>query len=85
VLRISGTNSHNVRLTQHQQLDSQALAAFGAACIDHGTATTGLHANQKPMGAGAADFGGLVSTFHRYLDQITQNTIRGTDDYRKFS
>jgi hypothetical protein len=47
-----------------QKLDSQALAAFGAARIDHSTATTGFHANQKTVGTGAADFGGLVSAFH---------------------
>jgi hypothetical protein len=47
-----------------QKLDSQALATFGAARIDHGTATTGFHANQKTVGTGAADFGGLVSAFH---------------------
>ncbi len=44
--------------------DSQALAALGATGIDHSTATTGLHANQKTVGAGAANLGGLVSAFH---------------------
>jgi hypothetical protein len=52
--------------------NSQTFAAFGAACIDHGTATAGFHAHQKSMGAGAACFGGLVSAFHvipfRYPD-----------------
>jgi len=52
--------------------NGQTFAAFGAACIDHGTATAGFHAHQKPMGAGAACFGGLVSAFHvipiRYPD-----------------
>ena len=51
----------------NRQLDGQTLAAFGAACIDHGAATTGFHANQKAMGTGAADFGGLVSAFHSNL------------------
>jgi hypothetical protein len=45
-------------------LDSQALAALGTARVDHGAAATGLHANQKTMGTGAADFGRLVSAFH---------------------
>jgi hypothetical protein len=45
-------------------LDGQALAALGAASVDHGTATLGLHANQETVGTGAADFGRLVSTFH---------------------
>jgi hypothetical protein len=45
-------------------LDSQALAALGAACVDHSTATAGLHANEKAVGAGAFDLGGLVSAFH---------------------
>ena len=45
-------------------LDGEALAALGAACVDHGAAAAGLHADQEPMGAGAANFGGLVSAFH---------------------
>jgi len=44
--------------------DGQALAAFGAACIDHGAAAAGAHASQKAMGAGTLDFGRLVSAFH---------------------
>jgi hypothetical protein len=44
--------------------DSQALAALGAAGIDHSAAATGLHANQKAVSAGAANLGGLVSAFH---------------------
>ena len=45
-------------------LDGQTLAALGATCVDHGTATLGLHANQETVGTGAADLGRLVSTFH---------------------
>lgn len=45
-------------------LDSQALAAFGATCVDNRAAPAGFHANQKPMGSCAADFGRLVSAFH---------------------
>ena len=45
-------------------LDGQAFAAFGAACVDHGAASTGFHADQKAMGARTARFGGLVSAFH---------------------
>ncbi len=45
-------------------LDGQTLAAFGAACVDDGTATTGFHAHEETVGAGAAGLGGLVSTFH---------------------
>jgi len=44
--------------------ESQTLAALGAASVDHGTAATGLHADEKAVGAGAADFGWLVSAFH---------------------
>jgi hypothetical protein len=50
-------------------LDSQTLAAFGATCVDHSAATAGFHANQKTMGTGTADLGGLVSAFH--LDFLT--------------
>lgn len=45
-------------------LDSQTLAAFGAASIDHGTAAASFHANQEAVSAGAADLGRLVSAFH---------------------
>jgi hypothetical protein len=45
-------------------LDSQALAAFGTARVDDSAATASLHANEKAVGAGAADFGRLVGTFH---------------------
>ena len=51
-------------LPDPRELDSQALAALGAARIDHCAATASLHANQKTMGACTADFGGLVSAFH---------------------
>ena len=47
-----------------QALDSQTLAALGAACVDHGTATTGFHADQKAVSTCAACFGGLVGAFH---------------------
>jgi hypothetical protein len=45
-------------------LDSQALTAFSAACIDDSTAAASLHANQETVGTGATDFGRLVSAFH---------------------
>jgi hypothetical protein len=44
--------------------DGQTLAALGAARVDDGAAATGLHANQKTVGTGAAGLGGLVSAFH---------------------
>jgi hypothetical protein len=53
-------------------LYSQTLAAFGAACIDNCAPTACLHANQKTVSTGAANFGGLVSAFHINLNQITQ-------------
>lgn len=43
-----GSACVSLKQTRSWKLDSQALAAFGAACIDHGAATTGLHADQKP-------------------------------------
>lgn len=51
--------------TAHPGSDGQALAAFGAAGVDHGTAAAGLHANQEAVGAGAFDLGGLVSALDR--------------------
>jgi hypothetical protein len=43
---------------------SQALAALGAACVQHGAAATGCHTGAETMRALAADNGGLVGTFH---------------------
>ena len=45
-------------------LDSQTLAAFGAACGDHSAAATGFHAGEKTVRACALDFGWLVRAFH---------------------
>jgi hypothetical protein len=64
--------------------DGQALAAFRTAGIDHGTATTGFHADQKPVGTGAANLGGLVSTFHGGLS-ISRAEFGEAHDYRNFS
>jgi hypothetical protein len=43
----------------HSQTVEKALDS-----IDHGAATTGLHANQKAVGTGATCLGGLVGAFH---------------------
>jgi hypothetical protein len=72
---VAARQCHNRSVNQHQEvhvlgyasgqeLDSQALAAFGTTCVDHRTATTGFHANQKTVGTGTTDFGGLISAFH---------------------
>src|SRR4029079_11362356 len=44
--------------------DGQALAALGAPGVDDGAATARLHADEKAVGARAADLGGLVGAFH---------------------
>ena len=49
---------------QEPGLGSQAFTAFGAACIDHSTATACFHANQKSVCACAACLRGLISAFH---------------------
>ena len=49
---------------EQMALDSQALTAFGAACVDDSTAAAGLHANEETVGARAAGLGGLISAFH---------------------
>ena len=54
----------NCALGGQLKSDSQTLAAFGAASVDHCAATAGFHANQKTVCAGAFDLGGLVSAFH---------------------
>ena len=43
---------------------SQAFAALGAACVQHGAAAAGCHTGAEAMRALAADNGGLVGTFH---------------------
>jgi hypothetical protein len=55
--------------TAEQSLDSQALAALGAACIDHSAAATCFHANQKAVGTGATCLGWLVGTLHGELSK----------------
>ena len=54
-------------------LDGQAFTALGAARVDDGAATAGLHANQETVGTCAADFGRLVSAFH--LEFLTGSVL----------
>ena len=63
------------------RLDSQPLAAFGAPRVDHGATSAGFHADQKTVSARAADFGGLVGTFHLKIPVVNFRTAL---DYRKF-
>jgi hypothetical protein len=57
--------------------DRQALATLGAAGVDDSAATAGLHADQKTVGAGASDFGGLVSAFHICISVESPRTHSG--------
>jgi hypothetical protein len=71
-----------------QELGCKALAAFGAACVDHSAATTCFHANQETMSACAACFGRLISAFHFESFLITAPKalclfLGETGDYRK--
>jgi hypothetical protein len=65
--------------------DSQTLAALGATCVDHSTATAGLHANQEAVGTGATCFGRLVGTFHDFSlkPKHAQDNLSEARDYRK--
>jgi len=47
-------------------LNGEALATFGAASADDGTAGTRFHANQKTMGALATSDRRLECTFHGF-------------------
>jgi hypothetical protein len=67
-----------------QKLDSQTLAAFSAACVDHGAATACFHTNQKAVCTGAASFRWLISAFHDFSKKLSPEEIRETDDYLKF-
>ena len=51
-------------LAREAGLDSQTLAALGAACVDDSAAAAGLHTNEETVGTCATDFGWLVSAFH---------------------
>ena len=57
--------------------DCQPLATLGAARIDDGTAATGLHAHEKPVGTGAADLRGLVGALHGGLRRGLRFTRAG--------
>jgi hypothetical protein len=63
-LKLLQTQPNKTENLDELSLDSQTLAAFGAACIDNGTATRRFHACQKAMRTSAANFRGLVSAFH---------------------
>jgi hypothetical protein len=66
--RVRGAIDADVNPAGSVRSDSQALAALGTAGVDHSPATAGLHANQKAVGAGAADFRSLVCAFHDLLN-----------------
>ena len=58
------------RQTAEKALDSQTLAAFGAACIDHGAATTGTHAVPEAVLLRTATVVGLVGALHAALLEL---------------
>jgi hypothetical protein len=55
------------------KLDGETLAAFRAACINHGTTTAGCHAGTKTVGASTVNNAGLVCSFH------AKNSYRKTE------
>jgi hypothetical protein len=57
--------------------DRQALATLGPAGVDNGAPTAGLHADQETVGAGASDFGGLISAFHICISVDSPRTHSG--------
>ena len=56
----------------------QALAAFGATCVDHGTTTTGRHAGTKAMTARTFQTAWLEGTLH-CSNLVSDRNIRSTD------
>ena len=64
------TRTYDYAAVRLSDSDGEALAAFGAACVQHGTTRTGGHACAETMGALAADDGRLVSTFHFGLAKL---------------
>ena len=67
VVAWGGCASRQWRAGPKAPSDRQALAAFGAAGVQHGAATTGLHAHEETVRTGAADLGGLVGALHGKL------------------
>lgn len=55
-----------VRLQLARNLDGDTRAAFGAAGVNHTTASDGFHANPKAVCFLAACDGRLVGAFHGY-------------------
>jgi len=52
-------------------LDSQALAALGAATSEHLAASTGGHARAETVGALTFNFAGLISTLHAGISTMS--------------
>jgi hypothetical protein len=71
------------RLQVDGVLNSETLAALGAARVDHSAPPTGLHANQKAMGTGAAGLGRLVGALHGRTSNLLKVFIRETHHYLK--
>ena len=56
--------------------DRETLAPLGAAGGDHGAATAGLHADEKPVRARAFDFRRLVSAFGCHCSSLAVAATR---------
>ena len=74
-------------LFRSQCSDRQTLAAFGATCVDHSTATSGFHADQKTVRTGAACFRRLISTFHDcfFADRKNLGLSQKIKDFARFA
>lgn len=70
-------------------LQTQTLAALGTTSVDDLTATAGLHANQKTVGAGTTDLGRLISAFHFWIlkaePAIRSNFRQPVNEYPKYA
>jgi hypothetical protein len=71
---VSATAARTARRSRRS--DGQALAALGATRVDHGTTASRLHSHEEAVGAGAADFGGLVGAFHDLLGPYRLDSLQ---------
>jgi hypothetical protein len=67
ILALLGNPEFGKTEFHRNRLDSEASTALGTARSDDSATTTGFHAHQEAMGAGATNFRRLVSTFHKNL------------------
>ena len=76
--RVPHAAEHRHRDAAPALSDRQALAALGAASVEHGPTAPALHANEEAVRTGAADLGRLIGAFHLHAPSGANNGARAT-------